>query len=79
MGATLVYIFSTLRPEQLEDQGPSMSTGCFSFRYKSGLILSLILTFMWCKIGDSKSNVDVHRVVHRNIISVVKPTRCTNV
>jgi len=22
---------------------------------------------------------DVHRAVHRNIISIVKPTRCTNV
>ena len=58
MGATLVCIFSTLRPEQFEDQVPSMSTGCFSFRYKSGLIFSLILTFMECKISNSNSNVN---------------------
>jgi len=23
--------------------------------------------------------IDVHKAVHRNIISIVKPTRCTNV
>jgi len=28
---------------------------------------------------NHRLNFDVHRAVHRNIISIIKPTRCTNV
>ena len=28
---------------------------------------------------STQTNFDVHRAVHHNIISIVKPTRCTNV
>ena len=29
--------------------------------------------------GIPTETIDIHRAVHRNIISIVKPTRCTNV
>ena len=32
--------------------------------------------FSWAK-NNHEGNFDVHRAVHRNIISIVKPTRCT--
>jgi len=42
------------------------------------------LFIAWCTkntkyIRSKSSKFDVHRAVHRNIMSIVKPTKCTNV
>jgi len=50
-------------------------------------LVSLKITVFWdmaalfysSRMETTIKNFDIHRAMHRNIISIVNPTRCTNV
>ena len=69
----LYYVIKQSPPPLL---APSSSSSSSSLTVRVQLLNGLQVSAVW---SYPSYHFDVHRAVHRNIISIVKPNRCTNV